>query len=237
MKAKEGAGQWLKRTRVAAGYPKQENLALTVGVARGAVGNWETGGKPDIANVGALASALGVTPQEIIDRFGIRGRGADVASPVPTWLGQVVDQISGLQATLDALIAVGRASPESSEQLREAADLVASVATSVRRRRRRYWIRVARERLNVRTQQEALKLIGRPSTWSRRFARISRGEDDPNEAELRDMARGFRIPVEVLAGDVTTDEERLAEWQEVPLEELSAPAAADDGPRQVRKAS
>ena len=70
--------KWLKRTRIAAGYPKQEAFASAMGVSRSAVGNWEaegSAGRPDSSQVPKLARLLGVSQAEVIERLGIRMQG------------------------------------------------------------------------------------------------------------------------------------------------------------------
>ena len=70
----ESAAAWFRRTRQRAGYRSQAELARALGLARAAVGNWESetvGGRPSRTILPRLAHLLGVSPDELAARFGI----------------------------------------------------------------------------------------------------------------------------------------------------------------------
>ena len=70
----ESAAVWFRRARLRAGYRSQGELARVLGLARAAVGNWESetvGGRPSRAILPHLAHLLGVPADELAARFGI----------------------------------------------------------------------------------------------------------------------------------------------------------------------
>jgi len=70
----ESAAAWFRRARLRAGYASQAELARALGLARAAVGNWESetvGGRPSRTILPRLAHLLGVSPDELAGRFGI----------------------------------------------------------------------------------------------------------------------------------------------------------------------
>jgi transcriptional regulator with XRE-family HTH domain len=71
----ESAAAWFRRARLRAGYGSQAELARAIGLARAAVANWESEtvqGRPSRALVPHLADLLGVSPEELAWRFGIK---------------------------------------------------------------------------------------------------------------------------------------------------------------------
>lgn len=195
----ETAQQWLKRARVLAGFPKQENLAAAVGVGRGAVGNWETTGKPSLANVPALASALGVDPQEIIDRFRIpAGEGVQVA--VPSWVQQLTGRLDQ-QTELLRRLAEERA-PYGSRAVERASVVPAPTA----RKRRTHWLKLARARRGW-SPADVDRRLGRSD---KPYSAWEKGTTSPRGAEIRNLAEALDIPEWVITDPPITDEERLA---------------------------
>jgi transcriptional regulator with XRE-family HTH domain len=98
----ERAGDWLKRHRIAAGFTKQDTLSRTLGLSRGAVGNWESGrGGPGPANVPALAAALGVPQTEVLAVFGIKMRG-DLRTPAPPWAEELLTEVRAMRQALES---------------------------------------------------------------------------------------------------------------------------------------
>ena len=70
----ESAAAWFRRARLRAGYRSQGELARALGLARAAVGNWESqtvAGRPSRAILPRLGHLLGVSPDELAARFGI----------------------------------------------------------------------------------------------------------------------------------------------------------------------
>jgi len=70
----ESAAAWFRRARLRAGYRSQGQLARALGLARAAVGNWESetvGGRPSRSILPRLGHLLGISPEEIAARFGI----------------------------------------------------------------------------------------------------------------------------------------------------------------------
>lgn len=127
----ESPQQWLKRTRTAAGYTKQASLSVAVGVGRGAVGNWETTGRPDLKNVPALAGALGVPAQEIIDRFGIPSGGGVVAA-MPAWASELITRMDQQAKMLTRLVDLGQKSQTAQETLGQAIGELAAMVDALR---------------------------------------------------------------------------------------------------------
>jgi transcriptional regulator with XRE-family HTH domain len=80
-------GARLKRERIRAGYGSQSELAKAMGVERGAVGNWESGDRPSMANAEGLALRLGVDRIEMLSRYGypIGGGVTDTAELSPAF--------------------------------------------------------------------------------------------------------------------------------------------------------
>ena len=70
----ESAAAWFRRARLRAGYRSQGELARALGLARAAVGNWESetvAGRPSRAILPRLGHLLGVSPDELAARFGV----------------------------------------------------------------------------------------------------------------------------------------------------------------------
>lgn len=208
----ESASQWLKKTRVAAGYPKQENLASAVGVGRGAVGNWETGGRPALENVSALAAALGVDPQEIIERFGIKA-GGEIKAAMPSWAGELVVRMERLE----------RAVAE------RPADYATSVPPAVARTRRHHWIDQARLRLGAgpgkkMSTNEIAARMNLTGAMKKQVAAWAANRSDIDPAYFGRLARALHIPERDLIDPPETDQERLDRWaREFTEVEPSAP--------------
>jgi transcriptional regulator with XRE-family HTH domain len=94
-------------------------LATALGVARGAVGNWESGtDRPSMENAERLATVLGKQRSEVLARFGypIGGGGPVIEQPAslpPEWAAEIQQAVSrgiaeGIAQALDLLRAEGR---------------------------------------------------------------------------------------------------------------------------------
>lgn len=106
--------EWLRNARRRAGFSSQAALAKEMGVARGAVGNWEVGtDRPSMANAERLAVVLNRQRSEVLAKFGypIGGGGPLAELPVglpPEWLAAIRAEIAagvadGVQKVLDRL--------------------------------------------------------------------------------------------------------------------------------------
>lgn len=109
---------WLKNARRKAGFGSQQALATALGVARGAVGNWESGtDRPSMENAERLASVLGRQRSEVLARFGypIGGGGPVIEQPAtmpPEWAAEIQQAVSagialGVAQAIEALRAEG----------------------------------------------------------------------------------------------------------------------------------
>lgn len=75
-------GQWLRNTRKRAGFARQEDLAIEMGINRSAIANWETDrAKPTMANAERLAVLLGRSRSEVLAKFGYPIGGGATAFP------------------------------------------------------------------------------------------------------------------------------------------------------------
>jgi transcriptional regulator with XRE-family HTH domain len=99
---------WIKQRRVKAGYTSQAALAKAMGVKRGAVGNWEVGGRPTMANAERLAVLLGVDRSEMLSRYyypiGGGGDTMDLSPAFRATISQAVEQ--ALEAQVSAIAAL-----------------------------------------------------------------------------------------------------------------------------------
>ena len=111
--------QWLKNARRRAGYASQAALAKELGVARGAVGNWESGtDRPSMANAERLASVLGRQRAEVLAHYGypIGGGGPVIEQPAtlpPEWAVEIQQAVArgiaeGVAQAIAQLQAEGR---------------------------------------------------------------------------------------------------------------------------------
>lgn len=105
-------GDWLKRRRAKAGYPRQQDLAEAMGVVRTAVTNWEQGASPSMAHAEKLAALLRLPRAEVLARYGYPIGGgepiADLPAIPPEWLAAMRVQIAagvadGIAQALEAL--------------------------------------------------------------------------------------------------------------------------------------
>lgn len=106
-------GDWLKRRRIAAGFPRQQDLADAMGLVRSAVANWETNRAiPEMGHAEKLATLLRQPRAEVLARFGYPIGGGEPISDLPAippeWLAAMRAQIAagvadGIAQALDAL--------------------------------------------------------------------------------------------------------------------------------------
>lgn len=180
--ARERASDWLKRTRIGAGYPKQAALATAIGVSRSTVGNWEVGiGKPDPGVVPKLASTLGVSQQEIIERFGISVGGGDLVTPAPPWAQELIARIDPLAKALER-----SGMPESLE----AAHQLRGLDPDTLRTRRAFWIwRTRRARFGGDTRAAARAA----DSTTRELSGWEGGTLEPTAAQQARLASAFEV--------------------------------------------
>lgn len=79
---------------------------------------------------------------------------------------------------------------------------------NLERRRRGFWMRVARDVADVK-QEEAAKAIGLKAGTS--ILAIEKGRRDPTATEMRILAELYGVPVSMFADPKPTDEDRVIE--------------------------
>ncbi|HEX5466229.1 MAG TPA: helix-turn-helix domain-containing protein [Candidatus Limnocylindrales bacterium] len=100
--------EWLKNARKRAGYASQDDLAKAMGVARGAVGNWETGrDRPSMANAERLATLLHRQRSEVLAKFGYPIGGGEPLTELPIALPP--EWLDAFRAEVAAGVAEGMA--------------------------------------------------------------------------------------------------------------------------------
>lgn len=85
---------------------------------------------------------------------------------------------------------------------------MASDDVEVYRRRRGYWLRMARRRAGL-TLEAVAELMEYSKRSSSTFKRWEDAERDPSDVQLQRMARVLDVPVELFTDPDPTDEERM----------------------------
>lgn len=97
----------------------------------------------------------------------------------------------------------------------------------LQRRRRGYWLRLARRQSGL-TLKEVAQALGYSLKSQTTIRLWELGDRDPSDIQLTRIAAVYKIPVDVLIKPEATDEERLVEWVRQSLR------AADDDEGQRR---
>ena len=106
----ESAAAWFRRARLRAGYRSQAELARALGLARAAVGNWESetvAGRPSRAILPRLAHLLGVSPDELAARFGIESDIVFAEVSSPGFMGPGDDLLAAIEEAVARGVARG----------------------------------------------------------------------------------------------------------------------------------